>query len=155
MRLTISFAQDELREVLDSSFSASPGTFASMTSYTTPPNPAISVTGFGTVGLPLSATEASRLRTVCNRAPFGKGERTVVDTDVRDTWELEPEKVKFENPDWDGWLKGTVVSKVCADLGVPANAMPRLEFYKLLLYETGSQYVLYYHLESLLADPLP
>lgn len=112
-----------------------------MTSYTTPPNPAISITGFGTLGLPLSATEASRLRTVCNRAPFGKGERTVVDTEVRDTWELEPDKVKFGNPDWNGWLNETVVRKVCADLGVPADAVPRIELYKMLLYETGSQYV--------------
>lgn len=147
--------QDELRGVLDSPFTASPGTFASMTSYSTSPNPAISIAGFGTLGLPLSATEAGRLRTICNRAPFGKGERTVVDTEVRDTWEIEPEKVMFGNPDWDGWLKGTVVRKVCADLGVPADARPMLELYKMLLYETGSQYVPLYLLTSAFTDLLP
>lgn len=113
-----------------------------MTSYITPPNPAISVSGLGTLGLPLSPTEAVRLRAVCNQAAFGKGERTVVDKEVRDTWELEPEKIQFNNPAWDRWFKKSVLTKVCADLGVPTDPMPRAELYKMLLYETGSQYVL-------------
>lgn len=74
-----------------------------------------------------------------NRAPFGKGERTVVDVEVRDTWELDPGQVAFENPQWDAWLKDEVVPRVCSDLGVTNKTIPRIEFYKMLLYETGSQ----------------
>lgn len=74
-----------------------------------------------------------------NRAPFGKGERTVVDVEVRDTWELDPSHVTFDNPKWDQWLMKEVVPRVCSALGTTNKTIPRLEFYKMLLYETGSQ----------------
>jgi hypothetical protein len=74
------------------------------------------------------------------QAPFGHGERTVVDKEVRDTWEIEPGKVAFSNLEWLAFVTGNVVRQVCAELGVSVQAsMPRCELYKLLLYETGSQ----------------
>ena len=41
------------------------------------------------IGLPLGAREAQAIISICEQAPFGKGERTVVDTEVRDTWQLD------------------------------------------------------------------
>jgi hypothetical protein len=64
----------------------------------------------------------------------------VVDKEVRDTWEIEPQNVRFENPKWDAYVNGEIVTKVWAELGVaPWNSPPRCELYKALLYETGSQ----------------
>lgn len=53
----------------------------------------VDVDGFGVLGLPLNAAEAKRLISVCEQAPFGMGERTVVDRSVRDTWEVDAAKV--------------------------------------------------------------
>jgi len=50
---------------------------------------------FGPLGLPLSPREAKCLIGLCTQAPFGKNERTIVDKEVRDTWELSPDKVRF------------------------------------------------------------
>jgi hypothetical protein len=69
------------------------------------------------------------------------GERTVVDTDVRDTWEMDAPLVRFENSSWVVWVM-SVVREVYAELGVNWEASRlRCELYKLLVYETGSQYV--------------
>lgn len=118
----------------------------------------LNLTKLGVVGLPLSAREAVAIKKECKQAPFGKGERTVVDKNVRDTWEMDAskvgavatslsmavlplEKVKFGNPKWATFI-GDVVKKTCEALGVDfAASRPRCELYKLLLYEKGSQLV--------------
>ena len=57
------------------------------------PNPLLTLTGLGTIGLPLSAREAAVVKANCKRAPFGMGERTVVNKAVRDTWEMDASEV--------------------------------------------------------------
>ena len=106
------------------------------------PNPCLNIDGLGPVGLPLSPRDAASLIECSAQAPFGHGERTVVDTEVRDTWEIEPTRVKFDNPAWAQFVKTSVISTVWQALGVaPSSSPPRCELYKLLLYETGSQCV--------------
>lgn len=89
--------------------------------------------------MPLTESEARRLITSCEQAPFGKGERTIVDKTVRDTWEMDSNRIRFENPQWDIWLQSVVVPSVCQQLGVDTAPLPTAELYKLLVYETGSQ----------------
>ncbi|KAI0058503.1 hypothetical protein BV25DRAFT_1891156 [Artomyces pyxidatus] len=132
--------KDALQDAMDEGFDFL-GTYAVSTVYTSAHNPCLAIDGFGIVGLPLSVPEALRLRSVCNRAPFGKGQRTVIDTEVRDTWELDPSSIHFANPHWEPWVLDTVLRSVCTGLGVATNAsLPRCELYKLLLYETGSHF---------------
>lgn len=57
------------------------------------PNPGLKLADLGAVGLPLSTREADAVRSRCRQAPFGKGERTLVDKTVRDTWELDAKEV--------------------------------------------------------------
>jgi hypothetical protein len=96
----------------------------------------------GLVGLPLSERDAKAIIPHASLAPFGYGERTVVDKDVQDTWEIEPSKLSFLNPEWEDLLTNTVCLEVCKSLGVPiGNCPPKMELYKLLLYEQGSRYV--------------
>ena len=109
---------------------------------TTPPNPCLSISGLGLVGLPLSERDAKAIISWAALAPFGHGERTVVDKDVRDTWEIEPSKLSFLNPEWEIFLTKNVCPEVCQSLGVSmGDCPPKMELYKLLLYEKGSQYV--------------
>jgi hypothetical protein len=109
--------------------------------YNDAPNPLLNLDGTGNVGLPLSYREAKVITEHCVQAPFGQGERTIVDKDVRDTWEMDSQKVRFHNPVWSTFM-GKVVQDVCKTLGVNLQAsQPRCELYKLLLYEKGSQSV--------------
>lgn len=103
------------------------------------PNPALDIEGFGPVGIPLGNGAAQALAAQCNQAPFGKGERTIVDTTIRDTWELEPSKFTIKNPSWENFI-AKMVCEACKGLGINIEASkPKAELYKLLLYETGSQ----------------
>lgn len=56
------------------------------------------LTDVGTVSLPLEEAGAERVKSKCTQAPFGKGERTVVDRDVRDTWEMDANAVSRTSP---------------------------------------------------------
>lgn len=91
------------------------------------------------IGFPLSDRDAKLIEAAATQAPFGKGTETVVDTTVRDTFEINPDKFSFQNPAWPGFLS-TLVKQVANGLGLPPNSPPpRAELYKLLLYKTGSQ----------------
>ncbi|KAK7036717.1 hypothetical protein VNI00_011382 [Paramarasmius palmivorus] len=117
------------------------GNIAFSQAYDDAPNPTLCLDGMGTVGLPLSTREARAVIENCIQAPFGMGERTVVDKEVRDTWELDSSKVQFDNPAWDVFIS-RVVQDVRQALGVNFKASkPRCELYKLLIYETGSHFL--------------
>ncbi|KAH8103882.1 hypothetical protein BXZ70DRAFT_923215 [Cristinia sonorae] len=115
--------------------------------------------GVGTIGLPLGAHDAEAIIQAARQAPFGMGEHTVVDTTVRDTWELDATRVRsidhqlvrvalhnliaqvsfLNDVKWKTFL-GTAVEDACTALGVNHEASePRCELHKLLLYQTGSQ----------------
>src|SRR3954451_13496781 len=79
--------------------------------------PGLEVEGLGSVGLPLNAQQAKELKKHCHQAPYGKGEETVVDTNVRRVWRMEPDTFALTNPDWDRLLAETV-GKVQQELGL-------------------------------------
>lgn len=96
----------------------------------------------GLIGLPLSDRDATTIISQAAQAPFGKGEQTVIDTTVRDTWEIEPANVSFLNPQWQAFIDEVAFKKVWTTLGVkPYSTKPRCELYKLLLYQTGSHFL--------------
>ncbi|KAF9044405.1 hypothetical protein BJ165DRAFT_1390309 [Panaeolus papilionaceus] len=105
------------------------------------PNPILTIEGIGLIGLPLSERDAQMIVSRAAQAPFGKGDQTIVDTSVRDTWEIEPAHVSFQNPKWKTFVDETAM-KVWKALGVaPNKTRPRCELYKLLLYQTGSHFL--------------
>lgn len=126
-------------KAFDASKSTFKGTYATRQKYDTTPNPCLDIEGLGVFGMPISAAEAERLRSRCNPAAFGKGERTVIDPTIRDTFELDASLVRFLNPAWEVWLHEAIQS-ACQELGLPGRS-PHYELYKLLVYETGSQSV--------------
>ncbi|KAK5262783.1 hypothetical protein LTR96_011732, partial [Exophiala xenobiotica] len=103
-------------------------------------NPCISISGLGTVGLPLSERDAELILGVSHQAPYGRGSETVVDTAVRQTWELNTDQFELRNPEWNTALE-EVVDRVAADLDVPGGAAGiKAKPYKMLLYEKGSMF---------------
>jgi len=93
------------------------------------------------IGFPLSDRDAKLIEAAATQAPFGKGTETVVDTTVRDTFEINPDKFSFTNPAWPDFLQ-TIIDRMAGGLGLPPHLPPpRAELYKLLLYKSGSQSV--------------
>ena len=99
--------------------------------------PGLVVDGIGPIGLPLSKTQAKELANRCEQAPFGRGAQTIVDTSIRNTFQLAPDSFQITNPAWKNDL-ATITKSVCQDLGVQYNLKVEAQLYKLLLYEEGS-----------------
>ncbi|MFZ0015160.1 MAG: 2OG-Fe(II) oxygenase, partial [Acidimicrobiia bacterium] len=98
--------------------------------------PGLEVDGLGAVRLPIGKTQTRKLIKLCHQAPYGKGTETLVDTDVRRVWELDPEQFHLTNPNWQEWLS-VLTDRVRDELGLGKRKLtPHL--YKLLVYEAGS-----------------
>jgi hypothetical protein len=69
------------------------------------------------------------------RAPYGRGSDTIIDTNVRRTWQIAADRVRIGGKHW-GQTLADVVSRATEGLGVaePVTA----ELYKLLVYDKGS-----------------
>ena len=98
--------------------------------------PGLEVEGLGTVGLPLTKTQARTLVRRCRQAPYGKGTQTLVDTDVRRVWEMDPEQFELTNPKWEALIE-SIIDEVKQRLGLRERKLSA-HLYKLLLYEKGS-----------------
>ncbi|KAK1985924.1 2OG-Fe(II) oxygenase superfamily protein [Colletotrichum cereale] len=99
--------------------------------------PDLFVHDVGPIVLPLQEPHIRQVIDKAIQAPFGKGSQTIVDTTVRNTWELVPKHFELRSPRW-----GADVQKICAivaeDMSIrsPVNA----ELYKLLVYEKGAMF---------------
>src|SRR5205085_11593341 len=100
--------------------------------------PAIDVDGAGRIAFPLLPEQAERLVAVAEAAPYGRGEDTVVDRDVRRTWQLDSSRVRIGGRHWDKTLAELVAD---AALGLGASEPVAADFYKLLVYDAGSFFV--------------
>ena len=98
--------------------------------------PGLVVDGLGILRLPLGETQAHELIACCRQAPYGKGTRTLVDTNVRSVWELDPGQFRISNPEWDR-LIDSIIRKMQQKLGLKKCKLIA-HLYKLLVYEQGS-----------------
>lgn len=133
----------DIRDELEGALEDSCNDFQADISFTKPfpnaLNPVLKLADLGTVKFPLSTRDADAIKSRAVQAPFGKGERTVVDKSVRDTWELDSTQVVIANSARKKFVDEAAV-EVYRALGVNHGAsQPRCDLYKLLPYETGSQ----------------
>lgn len=97
--------------------------------------PSITVDGVGTVALPLLPQQAAQLAAVAEQAPYGRGPDTLVDTEVRRTWQIGAEHVHIGGRHWAANLQAIVLR--CAD-GLGVQGPVGAELYKMLVYDEGS-----------------
>ena len=100
------------------------------------PMPKLEIDGIGTISFPILSQQAKALVTRCERAPFGRGQDTLIDTDVRKVWQLAPSKLRLGGKTWARTLD-TILAKVTEGLGC-ADRRVSAELYKLLVYDKGS-----------------
>jgi predicted 2-oxoglutarate/Fe(II)-dependent dioxygenase YbiX len=100
--------------------------------------PSLSVDGVGPIAMPLLPVQAEQLVAAAERAPYGRGPDTIVDTSVRNSWQIGPDRVRIGGRHWPKTLVA-ILDAVAEGLGVadPIEA----EFYKLLIYDEGSFFV--------------
>ncbi|MGH7120783.1 MAG: 2OG-Fe(II) oxygenase [Acetobacteraceae bacterium] len=97
--------------------------------------PSIDVDGAGRISFPILPAQIERLIGLAEAAPYGRGGQTVLDRDVRRTWQIDPGKIRIGGRSWEQTL-AELVAEAARGLGVaePVEA----DFYKLLIYDAGS-----------------
>ena len=90
------------------------------------------VEGFGPVKFPVTPAKARKLLGLGQPARFGRGEETLTDPDVRDTWEIPRRLVRAE---WDAATLNDALATVKEELGLPNGAELTAELHSLLVYE--------------------
>lgn len=82
-----------------------------------PPIPGITVTGYGKVSLPVTDSTVTDLKKHFEQVPYGLGEATLVDKEVRDSFQLDPKKFKVTNKKFTAGV-GKLVTKSKKSLDV-------------------------------------
>ena len=100
------------------------------------PMPVLSIEGVGQLSFPVPPSQARDLiAAAAERAPYGRGDQTLVDESVRKVWQVPPEKISFEGKGWASRFI-ELVARVAEALGLAPKDV-RAEFYKLLVYDEG------------------
>ena len=92
----------------------------------------LDVEGFGRAKFPVTPAKARKLIALGKPARFGRGEDTVTDPEVRDTWEISAGLVRAT---WDAGVLADVLDTVKEDLGLPNAAELDVDLHSLLVYE--------------------
>ncbi|MGH3170201.1 MAG: 2OG-Fe(II) oxygenase, partial [Trebonia sp.] len=93
---------------------------------------ALDVEGFGHAKFPVTPAKARKLIALGKPARFGRGEDTVTDPEVRDTWEIP---VGLVRATWDPGVLEDVLATVKEELGLPDAAELDVDLHSLLVYE--------------------
>ena len=100
----------------------------------------LEVRGVGPIKLPVSQAQARQLCLLGRPARYGRGEQTLMDRRVRDTWEIPKSRVKIDKRCWDETL-APVLGRLGRDLGLPSGRTLRAELHSMLVYAPGQFFV--------------
>ena len=98
----------------------------------------LEVEGFGQVRFPVTPAKARKLAGLGQPARFGRGEETLTDPDVRDTWEIPKHLVRAE---WNDATLKDILATVKEELGLPNAAELTADLHSLLVYETNQHFL--------------
>jgi hypothetical protein len=99
------------------------------------PMPRIEVKGAGMLSFPVPDVQVAAIVRRAERAPYGKGEKTIVDTSVRNVWQIAAGQVEIAGKSWGANFE-SILCRVKAGLGC-SDAVVSAELYKLLVYDRG------------------
>jgi predicted 2-oxoglutarate/Fe(II)-dependent dioxygenase YbiX len=98
----------------------------------------LEVEGFGHVRFPVTPAKARKLLGLGQPARFGRGEETVTDPEVRDTWEIPRHLVRAE---WNTAALKDILATVKEELGLPYAAELTADLHSLLVYEPNQHFL--------------
>ncbi|MDT8369705.1 MAG: 2OG-Fe(II) oxygenase [Longimicrobiales bacterium] len=114
---------------------ATSGTFAASCT-AAPDTLRIEVEGVGPLSLPVSEAEARRVCEAARPARYGQGEDTLLDTSVRDTWEIPGERLRIDEERW-GPALDHALDELRAGLGLDEGCRLVPQLHNLLVYGPG------------------
>ncbi|WP_462188592.1 MULTISPECIES: 2OG-Fe(II) oxygenase [unclassified Frankia] len=94
----------------------------------------LEVEGVGPVAFPVRPEQARELLGLGQPARFGRGEETLTDPGVRDTWEIPKHLVHAQ---WDDKALDVLLTTAKDELGLPIAAELTADLHALLVYEPG------------------
>jgi hypothetical protein len=92
----------------------------------------LEVEGFGRVTFPVTPAKARKLIGLGQPARFGRGEQTLTDADVRDTWEIPRNLVRAQ---WNDTVLKVILATIKEELGLPNGTVLTADLHSLLVYE--------------------
>ena len=98
----------------------------------------LEVEGFGQVKFPVTQAKARKLLGLGQPARFGRGEQTLTDPDVRDTWEIPKHLIRAQ---WNDATLKDILATVKEELGLPNAAELTADLHSLLVYETNQHFL--------------
>jgi predicted 2-oxoglutarate/Fe(II)-dependent dioxygenase YbiX len=98
----------------------------------------LEVEGFGPVRFPVTPAKARKLLGLGQPARFGRGEETLTDPEVRDTWEIPRHLVRAE---WNAAVLKDILATVKEELGLPNAAELTADLHSLLVYEQNQHFL--------------
>ncbi len=99
------------------------------------PMPRITVDSVGALSFPVLQAQIDALIDMAERAPYGKGTETLLDTSVRDCWQIDADKIHIIGGAWSDTFT-EIMDLVSKGLGLGEGDLDA-EMYKLLIYEKG------------------
>ncbi len=99
------------------------------------PMPKVEIEGVGVLSFPVPPAQIAALIGCATRAPYGRGEATILDESVRKVWQVTPDHVRISGKSWAANF-GTILQQVSRGLGCEGLEVSA-EIYKLLVYDTG------------------
>ena len=100
--------------------------------------PPITVEGIDTdVRVPVSPEQARALYECGEQAPFGQGEKTIIDRSVRDVKAIASDKCSFPEK-WSTILNDNILDSLRRQLGIQSSV--RAELHNLLVYAAGGKF---------------
>ncbi|EFJ27943.1 hypothetical protein SELMODRAFT_411994 [Selaginella moellendorffii] len=129
-------AMEQLNKAMIISYEISSTRRCGATGRSSPPE------GAERISLPLSPLGLANIKSVSQQAPYGLGERTLVDTDVRRAWQINPDRVSCpEVINFFSSVARDLAAHGLAAMGLDSTALELdVKLYKLLLYEAGGHF---------------
>lgn len=108
------------------------------------------------IGLPLGERDTQAIIAACptrkvapSRRGKGKAKGTRAKKEVQTTWELDATKFSFGNTAWQNYVDQTLRSTIFKSLGVRiGTSSTKMVLSKLLVYETGAQWVTFWSINK-------
>jgi len=100
------------------------------------PMPLLKIGHVDTISFPVPVAQCRRMiRKAATKAPYGRGNNTLLDESVRKVWQVDSDNISLGGVGWEKTLP-SLLEKVATGLGCKAEQI-EADLYKLLVYEKG------------------
>ncbi len=96
----------------------------------------LEVKGLGLLKWPLTKKVVRQLISLAKPAHFGWRDKTLLDKNVRDVWEISPKEIQIDKTVWNKTLN-PVLEALKKDLGLSEDSQLQADLHNLLIYEPG------------------